>query len=409
MPTPSLNATTNTLRAIRNAIRNGRIPDADDQVEAMDRAIGLLDAQATAQPIGYQRKHPTEGWLTVRDEDRDYYRNQGQEIRAVYAIGKPAPDAPANEPSEKPAPAVIDSVISLLGELHTALAYNNVGNGRAKLREAIKILRDGFISVSRVSNDPVKRFSTSAIMWALDGCGLKPTPDGEWVRYSDHVAALAAQRATPPAERVVEADAEPANCISFDTKDRLVGALRTAIDHIEHMSAFLSKLQAGYSFEGIGEDMPNLRDALASATSSDVTKYPAGVSSRDHIAHDMKIGRFPRQSSIDTFLRERALATKPAVKDDETVVEALPNWNGWRSIDTAPEDCRVILATAGGWVCEAIMLRDEDTGEQVWTWVDTGKPSLHSCYGWMPLPAPLVAPVLSDLRPDGFDGPTGAE
>jgi hypothetical protein len=292
MPTPSLNATTNTLRAIRNAICNGRIPDADDQVEAMDRAIGLLDAQATAQPIGYQRKHPTEGWLTVRDEDRDYYRNQGQEIRAVYAIGKPAPDAPANEPSEKPAPAVIDSVISLLGELHTALAYNNVGNGRAKLREAIKILRDGFISVSRVSNDPVKRFSTSAIMWALDGCGLKPTPDGEWVRYSDHVAALAAQRATPPAEPVVEAP---------------------------------------------------------------------------------------------------------------------PNWNGWRSIDTAPEDCRVLLATAGNWVGEAIMLRDEDTGEQVWTWVDTGKPSLHSCYGWMPLPAPLVAPVLSDLRPDGFDGPTGAE
>lgn len=129
--------------------------------------------------------------------------------------------------------------------------------------------------------------------------------------------------ASPPAEPVVEADAEPANCISLDTKDCLVGSLRTAIDHIEHMSEFLSKLQVGYSFEGIGEDMPNLRDALASATSSDVTKYPTGVSSRDHIAHDMKIGRFPRQSSIDTFLRERALATKPAVKDDETVV-ALP-------------------------------------------------------------------------------------
>lgn len=104
-----------------------------------------------------------------------------------------------------------------------------------------------------------------------------------------------------------------------------------------------------------------------------------------------------------------ALATKPAVKDDETVVEALPNWTGWRSIDTAPEDCRVLLATAGNWVGEAIMLRDEETGEQVWTWVDTGKPSLHSCYGWMPLPEHLLAPVLSDLRPDGFDGPTGAE
>ena len=106
---------------------------------------------------------------------------------------------------------------------------------------------------------------------------------------------------------------------------------------------------------------------------------------------------------------ETALANNPAVKDDETVVEALRNWTGWRSIDTAPEDCRVLLATAGNWVGEAIMLRDEETGEQVWTWVDTGKPSLHSCYGWMPLPEHLLAPVLSDLRPDGFDGPTGAE
>jgi len=111
------------------------------------------------------------------------------------------------------------------------------------------------------------------------------------------------------------------------------------------------------------------------------------------------------EDSLNEMAADVSAPTPPA----ERVVEALPNWNGWRSIDTAPEDCRVILATAGGWVGEAIMLRDEDTGEQVWTWVDTGKPSLHSCYGWMPLPAPLVAPVLSDLRPDGFDGPTGAE
>ncbi len=109
--------------------------------------------------------------------------------------------------------------------------------------------------------------------------------------------------------------------------------------------------------------------------------------------------------SLLASARSALVATPPA----ETVVEALRNWTGWRSIDTAPEDCRVLLATAGNWVGEAIMLRDEETGEQVWTWVDTGKPSLHSCYGWMPLPEHLLAPVLSDLRPDGFDGPTGAE
>ena len=101
-----------------------------------------------------------------------------------------------------------------------------------------------------------------------------------------------------------------------------------------------------------------------------------------------------------------ALVSAPA---DRPIHTALPNYAGWRSIDTAPEDCRVILAAAGNWVGEAITLRDEDSGEQVWTWVDTGKPCRHSLYGWMHLPSPLSSPVLSDLRPDGFDGPTGAE
>ena len=145
------------------------------------------------------------------------------------------------------------------------------------------------------------------------------------------------------------------------------------------------------------------RDGIRVNLSPDSPEWLRDAFNKLHEAHHIMGG-----DPFDMHMRA-ALAAKPAVKDDETVVEALPNWNGWRSIDTAPEDCRVILATAGGWVGEAIMLRDEDTGEQVWTWVDTGKPSLHSCYGWMPLPAPLVAPVLSDLRPDGFDGPTGAE
>lgn len=40
----------------------------------------------------------------------------------------------------------------------------------------------------------------------------------------------------------------------------------------------------------------------------------------------------------------------------------VPNWSGWRSIDTAPEDEHIILCTSGGHVGEALMLIDEDTG-----------------------------------------------
>jgi len=43
-----------------------------------------------------------------------------------------------------------------------------------------------------------------------------------------------------------------------DPKD----ALRTAIAHIEHMAAWITAQNAGYSFESLGEDMPNIRAAL---------------------------------------------------------------------------------------------------------------------------------------------------
>lgn len=38
-------------------------------------------------------------------------------------------------------------------------------------------------------------------------------------------------------------------------------ALTLAISHIEHMSAWITKQNAGYSFESLGEDMPAIRDA----------------------------------------------------------------------------------------------------------------------------------------------------
>lgn len=43
-------------------------------------------------------------------------------------------------------------------------------------------------------------------------------------------------------------------------------ALRTAIHHIEHMAAWIGKLNAGYSFESLGEDMSSIRAAVASET-----------------------------------------------------------------------------------------------------------------------------------------------
>lgn len=36
-----------------------------------------------------------------------------------------------------------------------------------------------------------------------------------------------------------------------------------------------------------------------------VSAYPEGVTQHDHAAHDMRVGRFPSQSSIPEFLAER--------------------------------------------------------------------------------------------------------
>lgn len=91
------------------------------------------------------------------------------------------------------------------------------------------------------------------------------------------------------------------------------------------------------------------------------------------------------------------------------LAEPTPRWDGWRSIDTAPEDQHVILCTSGGHVGEAIMLIDEDSGQQKWAWALGPVHPSHIPYGWQPLPEALNAPVASDLRPCGFDGPTGAE
>lgn len=50
-------------------------------------------------------------------------------------------------------------------------------------------------------------------------------------------------------------------CLSKEKTD-LAAALKLALDHIEHMAAFIGNQKAGYSFESLGEDMPGMRAAL---------------------------------------------------------------------------------------------------------------------------------------------------
>ena len=62
--------------------------------------------------------------------------------------------------------------------------------------------------------------------------------------------------------------------------------------------------------------------------------------------------------------------------------------SGWLPVDTAPEDQHVILMTTGGHVGEALMLRDEDTGQQKWTWALGPVHPNHTPLGWQPMPLP---------------------
>ena len=69
----------------------------------------------------------------------------------------------------------------------------------------------------------------------------------------------------------------------------------------------------------------------------------------------------------------------------QVVENALP-YAGWLPIDSAPEDEHVILATSGGHVGEAVMLRDEDAGEPKWTWALGPVHPDHKPLGWKPMP-----------------------
>lgn len=78
-------------------------------------------------------------------------------------------------------------------------------------------------------------------------------------------------------------------------------------------------------------------------------------------------------------LMRRAAFSPPQQAGSET-------GEAWRSIETAPEDEHVILATTGGFVGEALMLRDENTGTQKWTWALGPVHQNHVPLGWQPMP-----------------------
>lgn len=59
---------------------------------------------------------------------------------------------------------------------------------------------------------------------------------------------------------MTELSSKPADEIKFVHDE-----LRTAIRHIEHMAAWIGKQNSGYSFEGLGEDMPSIHAALECA------------------------------------------------------------------------------------------------------------------------------------------------
>lgn len=52
----------------------------------------------------------------------------------------------------------------------------------------------------------------------------------------------------------------------FERTADLLPQLKIAKGHIEHMAAWIGRQQAGYSFEGIGEDMPGIEAAIIKAT-----------------------------------------------------------------------------------------------------------------------------------------------
>jgi hypothetical protein len=76
--------------------------------------------------------------------------------------------------------------------------------------------------------------------------------------------------------------------------------------------------------------------------------------------------------------------------------------DGWMSLESAPEDTAVLIATDGGWVGEATYLWAEafegDYLIQNWTWAG-GNTVRHEVYAWQELPVFPNPRVWKDEHP----------
>ena len=81
--------------------------------------------------------------------------------------------------------------------------------------------------------------------------------------YSSHDAAPIERTEAAKAEIQSAYEKRVLSCLEYTTPPAGIReALETAIQHIEHMAAWIGKQNTGYSFESLGEDMDGMRAAL---------------------------------------------------------------------------------------------------------------------------------------------------
>ena len=99
-----------------------------------------------------------------------------------------------------------------------------------------------------------------------------------------------------------------------------------------------------------------------------------------------------------TAERDAARAAAGDFADALATLRAELATHAMQPLETAPEDEPVILATTGGWIGEAWMLRNEDTGVQEWTWaIGRRGDTYFNPLGWWKMP-PHPDPTRDDAR-----------